>query len=280
MPETIDHDWTRYWRAPDRALEAMHAGFRRHTYRPHSHETYSFGVTETGAQAFRCRGATRTSTAGMVMTFNPDEPHDGHPVDDDGFVYRIVHIGPGLVADVLGDASGSADGTAGTAGLPLFPEPVVDDPRLAYALRRLHAALIGGAGPLVRDERLTAAVLALTRGAARRTPAVRGSAGARAIAARACAALADGLDAVDGTELAAAAGCSRYALYRAFQEVHGMAPSDYHRQLRLREARRLLSGGKPIAEAAARAGFTDQAHLTRWFVRCYGVTPAAYVRAG
>jgi len=28
--------------------------------------------------------------------------------------------------------------------------------------------------------------------------------------------------------------------------------------------------------AAAEAGFADQSHLTRWFTRTYGVTPAAY----
>lgn len=270
MPDVIDHDWARYWRAPDRALEAMHAGFRRHTYRPHSHETYSFGVTESGAQAFRCRGAARTSAAGMVMTFNPDEPHDGRAATSGGFEYRIVHIGPEVITDVLGDAAGQR------VGLPLFAEPVLDDPRLAGALRRLHAALAGGADPLVRDERLTAAVLALTRAGGRRAPLLRGGSGARAIVARARPALEGDLD---GAALAAAAGCSRYALYRAFQEVHGMAPSDYRRQLRLREARRELARGRAIAEVAARTGFTDQAHLTRWFVRCYGVTPAAYVKA-
>lgn len=275
MERAVERDWTRYWRAPDRALEAMHAGFRRHAYRPHSHETYSFGVTETGAQAFRCRGAARTSAAGMVMTFNPDEPHDGHTASVDGFVYRIVHIGPELVSDVLGDAAGR------TAGLPLFAEPVVDDPVLAGALRRLHAALLGGAEPLVRDERLTAAVLALTSRASRRAPApsAPGRAAARTIVSRAREALAWNDDDLDAAALAAVAGCSRYALYRAFQEVHGMAPSAYRRQLRLREARRLLARGAPIAATATTTGFADQAHLTRWFVRCYGITPAAYARA-
>ncbi|MFB7998800.1 hypothetical protein ACFC4G_38980 [Streptomyces sp. NPDC056002] len=28
--------------------------------------------------------------------------------------------------------------------------------------------------------------------------------------------------------------------------------------------------------AAAEAGFAYQAHLTRWFTRTYGITPAAY----
>ncbi|MEU0570948.1 AraC family ligand binding domain-containing protein, partial [Nonomuraea sp. NPDC005983] len=132
------HDWSRYWRSPDRPLQAMHAHFERHVYHRHSHDTYSFGVTETGAQSFTCRGSAHTSAAGMVMAFNPDDPHDGHAADTLGFTYRIVHIGQELVADTLADVTGRH------AGLPLFAEPVVDDPALASALRALHRALLPG----------------------------------------------------------------------------------------------------------------------------------------
>jgi AraC-like DNA-binding protein len=31
---------------------------------------------------------------------------------------------------------------------------------------------------------------------------------------------------------------------------------------------------------AAAVGFADQAHLTRWFRRAYGITPAVYQRCG
>lgn len=55
-----------------------------------------------------------------------------------------------------------------------------------------------------------------------------------------------------------------------------MAPSDHQRQLRLRAARRLLAGGGAIGDVAARTGFADQSHPTRWFVRCYGMTPGDY----
>jgi AraC-like DNA-binding protein len=54
-----------------------------------------------------------------------------------------------------------------------------------------------------------------------------------------------------------------------------MAPSDYQRQLRLREDPRADRGRTPISEAAAVAGFADQNHLSRWFVHYCGVTPAA-----
>src|SRR5438876_3035642 len=109
----------------------MHAHFVRHSYEWHSHETYSFGLTEFGTQAFGCRGAARKSSAGMVMAFNPDEPHDGHAVGERGFTYRIVHIGPELVADVLADRAGRP------TGLPLFDEPVLADSVLYQALSRL-----------------------------------------------------------------------------------------------------------------------------------------------
>ncbi len=87
-------------------------------------------------------------------------------------------------------------------------------------------------------------------------------------------------DARDGqatlTDLAEAAGCSRFAAYRAFRVRFGLSPSEYQRQLRLRTARLALAGGTAVADAAAAAGFADQAHLTRWFRRCYGITPGAY----
>jgi AraC-like DNA-binding protein len=271
-------DWSRYWRSANEPLEAMHARFHGNVYHRHSHDTYSFGVTEWGAQSFTCRHAAHTSAAGMVMAFNPDDPHDGHATTDDGFSYRMIHIGPALVTDVLSDITGRP------AGRPLFAPPVLRDPGLARAVHRLHAALAGQASPLERGERLTAAVAAAVRFAAHCPPGLA-SAGPRGFAEDRTARLVrDYLDAhyaapVTGDELAAATGRSRYAAYRAFRAAWGLAPSEYQRLLRLRTARQCLAAGLPPAEAATVAGFADQAHLTRWFRRCYGITPAEFRRA-
>lgn len=273
-------DWAHYWRSPDRPLEAMHAHFEGQAFHLHSHETYSFGVTESGAQAFRCRGEARTSNAGLVMAFNPDEPHDGHATSEHGFTYRIVHIGPELVADLLRDKVGRS------AGLPLFDRPVLHDPLLARALHRVYANLHEPANMLGIDEALAAAVAAMVRRGARSAPQSSSARqlghGAQQLAAqRAAALLEEGFaDEVSADELALTAGCSRFTLYRAFQAHYGMAPSDYQRQLRLRAARRLLVAGRSAADAAVDAGFADQAHLTRWFRRCYGITPGTYQQAG
>ncbi|MEU6550163.1 AraC family transcriptional regulator [Streptomyces sp. NPDC046915] len=272
--------WTRYWRDPERPLEAMHAHFYEHVYAPHRHDTYSFGFTEEGAQRFHCRGASHVSGAGMVMAFNPDEPHDGQSSSDLGYQYRIVHLGPDLVGAVLADA---ADGARHPVPLPLFAEPAFHDPVLSRALTRLHAALTGGAEELVRDERLTAAVTAMAARGATRPARIRllSAAGEQTRAVRRARDVlrerfAEQLSARD---LADAAGVSRFALYRAFREEYGMAPSDYQRHLRLSRARQLLAAGRPAALAAAETGFADQSHLHRWFVRSYGVTPGVFQRA-
>ena len=131
-------DWARYWRADQLSgpVEAMHAHFRSHVYHRHSHETYSFGVTDDGAQAFTCRGDHHVSTANMVMLFNPDDPHDGHAATGPGFTYRMIHIAPALVRELFA-----------ATGPPLFPTPVVDDPELARHLRHLHTALTSPPDP-------------------------------------------------------------------------------------------------------------------------------------
>jgi AraC-like DNA-binding protein len=254
----------------------MHAHFERHVYHRHSHETYSFGFTEEGVQTFTCRGARHRSAAGMVMVFNPDDPHDGHATDDVGFTYRMVHVGPELVADVLGEA---ADGVRQVGGvLPLFTEPVVRDAGLARGLRLLHEALVGEATALRRDELFDGVVAAVARVGG----GVPGGVGEpEAGAARVVREVLHDSDdlGISAAELAAVAGRSRFAVYRSFQAAYGMAPSDYQRQLRLRTARRLLDEGRSLAEIAAMTGFTDQSHLTRWFTRCFGVTPGAYRRA-
>jgi len=268
-------DWARYWRADSVPVEAMHAHFTAHVYHRHSHESYSFGVTETGAQAFTCRHGRHVSSPGMVMAFNPDDPHDGHAAADAGFTYRMVHIWPEFFASLTGTP------------LPLFRSPVIGDPVVAGSVRRLHLALTGPATNLERYERLAGTARLLIRHAAGRQPAPGflpddgpplGTPNRR-VAARIRELLHEATADLTADDLAAAAGCSRFAASRAFSRAYGLAPSDYQRQLRIRTARELLSDGVAPTRAAAEAGFADQAHLTRWFRRYYGVTPGAYQAA-
>jgi AraC-like DNA-binding protein len=78
--------------------------------------------------------------------------------------------------------------------------------------------------------------------------------------------------------LAVIAGCTSFHLMRLFKKHLGMSPHSYLVQLRLERAKELLSQGNPIADAALRAGFSDQSHLTRRFKQRYGLTPGTYLQ--
>ena len=80
-------------------------------------------------------------------------------------------------------------------------------------------------------------------------------------------------------DLAAASGLSRFQVVRAFSEATGMTPHAYLVQRRIRTVRRMIARGTPLADAAFAGGFADQSHMTRAFVRAYGITPGAYALA-
>jgi AraC-like DNA-binding protein len=64
-------------------------------------------------------------------------------------------------------------------------------------------------------------------------------------------------------DVAREAGWSARTLQRQCAAVYGYGPATLRRILRFRRAVRLLGGGLPAAEVAARAGYADQPHLYR-----------------
>lgn len=144
----------------------------------------------------------------------------------------------------------------------------------------MHRALETGASRLEGDERLAEWLVAIMQ----RSSAVRRSRPALAprddrALRRACDYLGEHVDRNVGLdELATAAGIGKFRLIRLFRERIGLPPHALQLAHRLRNARRLLEQGRPIADVAASTGFTDQSHLHRHFQRSLGLTPAAYQR--
>ncbi|MGJ7524575.1 AraC family transcriptional regulator [Variovorax sp. GB1P17] len=79
---------------------------------------------------------------------------------------------------------------------------------------------------------------------------------------------------IDPGALALRLGVSREHFHRLFRMAVGMTPAHYARLARIGRAKVLLREGCAQADVAAQCGFTDQAHFSRWFRRCFGVTPA------
>jgi AraC family transcriptional regulator len=78
---------------------------------------------------------------------------------------------------------------------------------------------------------------------------------------------------IEVTALAEMTGRSPFHFSRVFARSVGVTPHRYIVHLRLQRAIELMRDGRlSLAEIAARTGFADQSHLTRWGRRVYGVS--------
>jgi AraC family transcriptional regulator len=79
------------------------------------------------------------------------------------------------------------------------------------------------------------------------------------------------------SDLARRIGLHPIYVARAFRARFGCAVGEYARYLRVERARRLLHH-TPLAlsDIAARAGYSDQSHMTRDFKRAFDQSPGAY----
>lgn len=80
----------------------------------------------------------------------------------------------------------------------------------------------------------------------------------------------------DVAQIANACAMSKGYLARRFRHEAGTSLHDFHVLIAVHQAKGFLKQGLSIVEAALSAGFYDQAHLTREFVRTYGFTPGAF----
>ncbi|MDQ6527461.1 helix-turn-helix transcriptional regulator [Nocardioides sp. LHD-245] len=96
----------------------------------------------------------------------------------------------------------------------------------------------------------------------------------RAEVARALALLTSGTPV---TGVAEEVGYSRRRLSTLVRAECGLVPKAFQRVARLAAARQLL-GRRPLAEVAARCGYSDQAHLTREWSALAGCTPTTWLR--
>ncbi|WMD20409.1 AraC family transcriptional regulator [Achromobacter seleniivolatilans] len=247
---------------------AAHSGraFARHT-----HDQFGIGVMRLGAQVSHSGRGQVEAGPGHVITVNPGEVHDGAPIGGGMRAWQMLYLDRDIVAHAAADLIANGHQYE-------FEHPARDQPDLASDVMALYAHATTGAAPLACDA-LLLRVLAQAHSpyaqhARQDSPANQGA----PAAIRHARALIDDDPAAALTlaDLASASGLSRYQTLRAFARATGLTPHAYQVQRRLLLTRSLIRLGMPLADAAAASGFADQSHMTRLFVRTYGVSPGRY----
>lgn len=243
-------------------IEAIEAFFAGHAYDLHRHDTYAIGQTVAGVQSFRYRGALRNNLPGGIMVLHPDELHDGHAGNEDGFLYRMMYIEPALIQQVLPGRS-----------LPFIPGGVSCDARLIAATKVLLGALDSPLESLEKDDALYDLALALNAVSGATPPLPRATLD-YAAAERAREFIHDNLGSpVTIEQLSEHANRDRWGLSRDFRQMFGTSPHRYLIMRRLDMVKKALISGQTLVEAALAAGFYDQSHMSRHFGQAVGISP-------
>lgn len=244
-----------------------------HVFPRHTHERFGVGVIHRGAQKSRSGRGMVEAGAGDTITVNPGEVHDGAPIGDAGRSWRMLYLEPSLVAEA------SADVSEGKTRTYEFCHPVMSDADVARRFQMLFSAVTRGdvEKACLRSEELFFGLLpdvmqeSTICGDRQSVP--------RGIFVAKCRIDDDPAAPISLSDLARASGLSRFQLLRGFVRATGLTPHAYLVQRRIDLSRRLIARGTSLAEAATVAGFADQSHMTRIFVRKYGISPGAYADA-
>ncbi|WP_116148947.1 AraC family transcriptional regulator [Paraburkholderia sp. BL27I4N3] len=247
-----------------------------HAFPRHSHDRFGVGVIVSGGHRSASGRGLVEARANDAIMVNPGEVHDGSPLDERGRAWRMLYFEPSMLVTAASELTGAA------ARELELTQPVAHDPLLKRLFERLFAVAVEAPivpDDLAREEALLELLGHVVRVHATR-PARSQSADASGPIARAKARIDDDPSSpLTLADLAADTGMSRFQLLRGFAHEMGLPPHAYRMQRRVVLARQWIARGATLADAAAAAGFADQSHMTRAFVRLLGVTPANYAAA-
>lgn len=247
-------------------LELFSARFQTHKYRRHSHVGYVVGVVVDGAEAFFCRGKVHVAGPGDIILVNPQSQHDGEAASELGWAYRVIYPREDHFLNV-----------AQLARAPRFCQSVLHDPDLATRIANFHHATEATSDPIGIQLAWAQILFDLVdRHAEQTTSECYDRQDAQRIRLIEEILRAHAVEGISLEEVAEQVGWSQWHLLRSFKRAKGTSPHAFVLDCRLRHAKGLIDAGEPLAMASSAAGFVDQSHLTRQFVRAYGFTPGTY----
>jgi AraC-like DNA-binding protein len=242
--------------------EVFHARLVHYSYPPHCHDTWTVLVVDDGAIRYALDNRSCGAVGQTVAILPPGVIHDGAPAPGaSAFRKRVLYLDLAVLpSDLIGAAVDRTN---------------LDDRQLRSALSSLHDSLILNEDSLDGESRL--AIIA-ERIVGHLAPRRRGRDRVEPTVALRLRELLDQHITAPITLDRAATLLDRTKphLVRSFTSAYGVSPHAYVIGRRVGIARAMLLRASTPSEAAAGAGFFDQAHLTRHFKRHTCATPARF----
>src|SRR5689334_20606105 len=80
-------------------VEALHARFVEHAYRPHSHPTWTVAVVQHGAARFEVDATRQRADRGELFVLEPEAVHTGMAAVPEGWAYKVLYVEPSVLHD-------------------------------------------------------------------------------------------------------------------------------------------------------------------------------------
>ena len=262
----------RFWRddtLPFIEAREIHDG-RKIRYAKHAHETFSIGIVTNGRCTY-LNGKTRERIgAGFVVVMNPGDAHACNPDHDELWSYRMLYVDVPWLIGIQQDLGVSRD-----QDFQPFSTTATTEPRLYAGLHRLYDVLTDEQAECLQKHIAVLTFMATAQQALDPAPDLLRY--EHPGLARAAEFIKDNYArSLKLDEICSAADLSPSYLIRAFKDRYGLTPHEYLTNCRIEFSRSQLRRGRPIAEVALAAGFSDQAHLQRSFKKFVAATPGQY----
>ncbi|WP_218574481.1 AraC family transcriptional regulator [Halopseudomonas laoshanensis] len=247
---------------------------RKVCYALHSHTQWSLGAITEGESTFIYRDDQYQINAGTLVLMNPGWVHACNPIADQPWAYLMLYVDVDWLSRLRYEA-----GLLDEVQWQDISTAVISDTGWYSGYLRMVSCLLDPLSTLLEKqseavEYLSALMLDLAGQQARSFTKAPGI--LRELAAY--------LDDNAAEEISLDALCERSGyspghLIRAFKQYFGLTPHAYLINRRIQLGQLELKVGRPIAEAALNAGFTDQPHFQRTFKRLVAATPRQYQQA-
>ncbi|NDO45908.1 AraC family transcriptional regulator [Clostridium sp. MD294] len=249
-------------------IEAYYFEGIRQSFPSHFHKYYVIGFIENGQRYLCCKNREYIVKKGDIVLFHTEENHSCMQSGEDTLCYRGFHIHNNVMLYLTEKITNKKE-------LPQFSQNVIHNEEIAYYFITLHKMIMNGTMNFVKEEFLLLLFTALIQNYGE--PFQNNTLECRKEIEKVCEFIQSHYtEHICLEQICHYAKISKSTLIRAFTKQKGITPYRYLENIRINEAKKLLSEGVCPIDAAIQMGFSDQSHFTNYFSSFIGISPGVY----